>query len=277
MLNREEDILKYLTGEMSVAEKATFEQLIQKDDKLREEVEFQRGFLAFINDDEPELEHKLDQLGEEFFVKRNRRRKRLIIFMSATFVLIALLAVLLIRQRANDTNDVPNTEPTEQQLDAPMPIERAEPSELIELPAPMPSPSISTQPIASIDPKAYEPNNMMESIIQSQYRNEPTTSTTTLIKPKADEVFQAKKQVELRVEGFSIVEPPYQLAIYTNDDFEVEYDYPTLSALMKIKKEGDQFTFLYYADVPFSKGLYYIVIRQRDTRELMHITRFRVE
>ena len=118
---------------------------------------------------------------------------------------------------------------------------------------------------------------MMEAVIRNQYRNKPTISTTTVIRPKSDEVFAAQKVVELRLEGFSTLEPPYQLYIYSNNEFEIENNYTKLSAALKTKREGNQYTFIYYADVPFDFGLYYLVIRRINSQELMYISRFSVE
>lgn len=284
MQNREEDILRYLNDQMTTDEKAVFEQELIDNKTLREEVGFQRDLLEFFAIREPELEAKLGKLGDEFIDKRKTKNPSFIL-ISAAFIFVIILLILLFNHQIFPKKNNNVSEPKEEIIDTLKQIETVDSSQLIEPSLPPLENNIKIKNkklppsghYASLDVKAFERNPMMESIIQNQYRTESGTSSTTVVIPKADEIYNSKKILKFRLDGFTKIQTPLQLYIYSNDSIEIENDDFILSADLKTKREGDKNTFYYDGDLPSTKGLYYYTIKNKDTGELMHISRFTIQ
>ena len=69
MINRQDDIKNYLTNKMSESERQQFEASMSSDEALKKEVAFNKDLMSFFEDENPELEGMLTQLGNEFSYK----------------------------------------------------------------------------------------------------------------------------------------------------------------------------------------------------------------
>ncbi len=287
MSEQEDNIFRYLDNQMSLEEKANFEQLLQTDKALAKEVEFQRGLLGFLDREQPVLEGKLDKLGDEFILKQNNRlgKKWLWGIGILAVVLISIIAFFMMQNdgkieklpvnegtSVEEKSITPEENPVKEaiQEEENPPIEIPQKEEKIK-----PKPP-KNQPIAALDKTDFEKNTIMERLIADSYRDN-ADHITTIIEPRPNTVFKAHPLVNLKVIGQTNNSPDYELIIYSNRSYDIENDYRMVSKNLEGQPKDENFNFRFNGEIPFHKGLYYLVIRQKESRKLLHISRFTVE
>ena len=67
------------------------------------------------------------------------------------------------------------------------------------------------------------------------------------------------------------------MIIYSNRTFDIDNDHRILSQELSGTAIDSDFSFRFNAGLELKKGLYYVMIRKDETRELLHISKFRVE
>lgn len=286
-----DNIIKYLDNEMSKNERIDFENRIRKDKALAQEVEFQKGLYEFLKREQPELEQKLSDLGDEFIIEKQKKKRVIPFWIIVSILFLALLTIgyfAFFKQEKpihplppppEIEEVIPNDEIEELREDTQDVIE---PKNKIEKPNPTlpstPEESIpEEQPIAFLDEKAYERNPMMEEIISANYRTDEQGDTITIVAPKADAVIAYSELISFTVKGSSSTHNKCQIIIYSNRDFDIENDYKTLDASVDGQLIDDLYQFDFNSNLALEKGLYYLVIRKGGSRDVLHISRFTVE
>lgn len=307
-MDAQERIERYLSDNMSSTEQKIFEIEIKQNKALAEEVEFQRGLMDFFNDYEPELEGVLEGLGEQHFVAETTSnpppisngfsRKLWFIPISLLFLLSIWLlfptdeTAPIVDQNSTETQQIeppkkevpiviPETAPVEQNNNT-LPEETE--------PEPSKKPTESTerdiiigedpvdnseQPIASLNPKDFKSNPTLESILQEQVRDEGFS--TKITKPVFEQEFKSGKTITLLLNGTTTAKPPYEFIIYSNRSRDFDNDYKTLSAIVNSSKVGDAYPVKFNANIPLESGLYYWILRQKKSEEVLHISKFLVK
>ena len=289
-----EDILRYLEQKMPLHERIAFEQKMNEDEALAQEVTFQRGLYAFFDKRHPKLEANLDSLGDEFVLNTpSNSYKYIWLGILAVFVLGISTYFIFFYNTSEPINSTPppatnqtikpsiqpNLDKTEEEqtptIEETIPSNTPSPIEI----APLKRDSQqfkNDRPIAAVDRTAFEPNPVLESILRDAYRNSTLKDTVRLLTPTNNAVFKTAP-ILFTVEGTSNTASSNQLIIYSNRTFDIENDYRLLSVPLKAieKNEIYNFNFSAYLDLP--KGLYYMMIRKENSRDILYISRFKVE
>ena len=280
-------IITYLDNNMSTDERTAFEKELRDNEVLAKEVAFQRGLHGFLSREKPSLEQKLSNLGDEFILHSAEKKTRFSVWKIIVIsLLLALVAYFSFFYRRSTTIEktLPKTETEEQspiKVEEPIeanPINKEEDTEIPKEKDKSTKPTISVdQPIASLDKANYERNPILESVIQENYRSDATETITFVTKPKADAIFKSAKKIPLVVTGNTNVNPNYRLIIYSNRSFDIENDYRILDTQLRGKTIGGRNYFRFNGEIPLEKGLYYLVIRKDDSRDVLYISRFTVK
>lgn len=281
-----ESIIQYLDGEMNASERLDFEKLIESDEALAKEVAFQRGLHGFLDRREPALEVELGNLGDEFILNPTEKKRGFSVWWSIPILLLVgtLLYFVLsnkgTERNANENTSVEQseeTQPSDNNEEATTPIEVEEentiPAEETDEPQRIPT----DQPIASTDQSAYKRNPTMESIIQDTYRNSDSKKVIQLNQPKPDAKYKFNDKISFKVNGTTNLQADYRLIIYSNRSFDINNDYPVLDTLTSGKKVNNEYQIDFASSLSLNKGLYYLIIRKENSREVLHISRFTVE
>lgn len=288
-----ENIIKYLDNEMSKNERLDFENQIRKDKALAAEVEFQRGLHGFLKRDKPELEQKLSNLGDEFIINQQNKKRAFPYWIVLLILFIALLMGYFLFFSKKD-NPIPNDSQTPPQIEEIIPTDEikkeaqetikkpVEPIDKIEKPVKTPPSKPEKtpdkeQPIALLDEKIYAQNAMMEDVITANYRTDEKDDSVIITIPEEDAVFKYSEAILLTVQGSSSTLDDYQLIIYSNRDFDIENDIRILDAKIDSQLNNERYQFNFNGNIALEKGLYYLIIRKNGTRDILHISRFTVE
>lgn len=290
-----DNIIKYLDNEMSENERLDFENRIRKEEVLAKEVAFQRDLHGFLEREKPELEQKLSKLGDEFIINQPLNKRVFPYYWTTLLFLIIVLFISYFVFFNNksltpiDNQNPPKIEGTiptdkieiESQDTIKEPIE-LEPTNEVESPLknPLQKPEKTTpikEPIALLDKKAYERNAIMEGVIVETYRTNEPEDLTIVTVPKEDAIFKHSEKILFIINGSSTIDNDYQVIIYSNRDFDIENDYRVLDSQFDSKLINGQYQFDFKANLSLEKGLYYLVLRKKGTRDILHISRFTVE
>lgn len=309
MSNQLDTIVRFLEDKMTPNEKQSFQQLMQKDKKLAEEVTFQRGLHGFLDRHQPDLEQKLNHLGDEFFLNQPPNSKRTSTIWMSLVILTGIASVVFFvffypsspKQAVQSSTDQPtktesilqtvpligdtlnHTPVSNQARDSTHSIippqvlkNQQDTTEHQEIENPDESPIKKSQPMAVLDATIYQPNPILESVIQDGHRN-MVKDTMTVLTPQADAIFQSGAAIPFLVTGQTNVPPTYHMAVYSNRTFDIENNYPILQMDLKGTKTGTFYDFRFSGIVPLNEGLYYLVIRKDNTRDILHISKFTVQ
>lgn len=285
-------IIKYLNNEMSEEERKAFEQQLSADKALAKEVLFQRGLHGFLHRNNPILENKLNDLGNEFIRMPLNHKKTTILNNRKFWLFIIALSCLLLSLFVYFNNQRPKlTPPAKSEIKEKQPHNSAEdtkveknqqqiPTKLEPLPtkAAPSTKATKTQPIAKINQGDYQQNPILEALIVDSYREERSV-LTIITTPKQEQVFEATPAINFEIAGTTTSLPPYKLVVYSNRTFDIENEHPVLSIPLQGIKNAEGYTFSFKAVLSLKKGLYYYMItgKEKETRALLSIARFRVE
>ncbi len=290
-MNQQERIDRYLSHQMSPDEIARFKAEIASNPALAEAVQFQQDLTKFFEEREPALEAKLADFGKEHFPVEKSNKTfpwwRWIIPIllvglgigawwiqsdqDATHPLVKE-AIPTIEKTAPIIDTTPDAPPTIFEKEPPNSSPQSPPNPPQEKP-----PVLKKSPplIASLDPRDFQANPMIESLMAEQVRN--SASTTSLENPAMDTILAYNQKILLKVEGFTTAPPPYELVIYTNRIFDFENDHRVLSQSLSGIQQDEKIRFSFNAETSFPKGLYYLLLLSEEGDEMLYISRFRVE
>lgn len=282
------NIERYLNEEMSINEQEVFEKKIKHDAELSEKVELQRDIMEYIQSGKMKLGKQLDVLGGQYFIEKKTATSfnRIWLVLSA-FVLIGAL-IWLLQGKENKSTDKPAesveknttvTPPSTLPKDESTSVEPNEASSSVE-PNEVKKTEEKTQtvkekqPIASINKADYKPNPLLENLLKETVRAGAVTNIEIVPKSK---IVKKNKTIPLKISGNTTARTPYQIIIYSNkiSDFERDYhlfDQPVLGT----EKEGVYY-FNYKANLSLKKGLYYLILKQQTSSEVLYISKFSVE
>jgi hypothetical protein len=312
MMDEQEKIERYLNGEISTAEKKNFEQEMKKNKALSDEVALSKDLMAFFKERNMGLEHKLSDLGEEFFTDEKPQNTKPHTnnnksMNNKTRFIIPLLLLLF----ASITgfwyfNANTNSEKFEDELFSPATsVEEAEkminegmreqgdaeeagsemspeiieeatkpPTNTDNLPDNAPTktedkPKVD-KPIAIVEDKAsFKENAVLEGLIQENVRSDRSITIKT---PAENYTFAPKNGVAtLKFRFTTAEETPIELMIYDNQRESFEKEHRILSTMLR-QSSNDELAF--DVNVSLKNGLYYYVLRKKDTSEIVTISKF---
>ena len=285
--NIDNDIDRYLNEDMSIKEQAIFENKIKEDQELSERIELQRDIAAYLQSDKMQLAKELDVLGDKFFIEKKRPNSfnKIWLFLPALFLLGGM--VWFFQEKGNTSSIIPIKKNIE--ITSP-PIAPTDTSkEIIKNVLPLVKPdeikekkkSIAPvkikeeQPIASIDPTNYKPNPLLESLLKETVR---AASFVTIIETlPTGKIIKKNNTIPLNISGNTTAKMPYQLIIYSNRGFDFERDYRLFDQALLGTKKGEVYYFDYKANLNLEKGLYYLLLKEQASSEILSLSKFTVE
>lgn len=204
-LNKIEEIEKYLNGELSGKDLTDFENQLSSDQKLAEEVDFQKNIESILaHRPEDDLRVNLNKLDAKYSKPSNSAQK-FIIGGIGLILIVAMLGWWMINTEDNSSISIPNesteevkpTTATEDQLEEKSPQNSEQLNEVSKEDIPIPSPAKKTpaakesiqttkqtakaksRPIAA----NFAPNELLESRLGSLRSDELMVEQLNLISP----------------------------------------------------------------------------------------------
>ena len=291
-MNQEERIDKYLNQQMDEAERARFEVEITTNSELSEAVDLQREIASFFKERAPDLEAILTEEGTQHF--REAADKNGVGYWKWLLPLLIIPFGFAIwwQQQPSPTSAVISKKiPAGKEADSPFFADTFSnpPPPVLEEEIPKSSPeqpqenqgketTKSTKKkelIASANPLDFKPNPVIESIMAEQVR--AAGSITELEIPAKDATFPFTQNIPFKVLGTTNIAPPYTLSIYSNRVSDFENDYKVLFISLSGTQQNENYNFSFNAKIPFSKGLYYLLLQSEQEGEILYISRFKVE
>jgi len=136
--------------------------------------------------------------------------------------------------------------------------------------------------IASVDPKDFIPNALLETQIGSTVRgntyavNVDPTATADVIKLVGD-VAQVRIKGSIEVDGDLDEKTSFMLMIYSNKKEDYMEDRSILNIPLNLQPLKDNtFPFQFNANMRITPGLYYYIIAEKEDDEPLHVGRFKV-
>lgn len=323
MIEQQDNIKNYLTDKMSNTERQLFEASMQADDVLTEEVMFNKDLMSFLEDDNPEMEKMLMELGNEFSSQslipppvistekqvnnttpnNDSNNKKWLLWLIGILMILAGVwwfsrssdnetsenttsiktnSVLENGIDENNTklieesNPEKNTIEIEDKLNQPGKVTPKLPTIPDFTPkgdVPTRSLGNDTQPMAKAD---YTPNNDLELLIVDGIRS--SNLVFELNQPKDFYTFYEKeKQTKIVIEGTINQSIPLEVIIYDNSQNSFSKNQFVLKQDMRVKAVNDEFTFSFIANTTIPKGLYYFFIYNKQTQEMLTISKFSIK
>lgn len=284
-------IEKYLNDQMSTEEKRTFDQQLREDSELRKEVNFQKRLQSFFETREPKLRTQLEQLGNQYFDKKDNGS---ISYLWIGVIGLTLTVAIFLFSRKEektilnqqleviDTLDNTTTTLTEPRLETDtIKTEKTQPSKKEVAPSSStskenkPTPKKENRPIAQLNPKDFEPNPFLEDMMQSNLRNDETK--TTVWHPNTEAPLRYEEKIVFQVSGTTNATPPYRILLYTNKVADFEEDIRLLSVTVEgTLNEETVFDFNLEEEITLPRGLYYFLIEQVESEEELFVSKFEV-
>lgn len=130
-----------------------------------------------------------------------------------------------------------------------------------------------SQPIA--DAGNFSPSPMLEMILDKNVR---ANIVFTIANPAHDTTFLNQDGfILMNIEGIANVPMPVILSIYDNKPSNFDNDYKMLSTeIIPQPLEDNTYRLYFSAKIPLDKGLYYMILRDKQTNEMRKIQRFYV-
>jgi hypothetical protein len=282
-----ENIIRYLDGKMPKNERIAFEESMRKDEILRQEVDFQRGFHGFLERRKPTLEQELSNLGDEFILNPTGGRKSLSIWWFSAILLLLVMSLYLFYFSKKETT--PESIPTNIEIQE-SPIEEIDSidegsNNIPKENTPEEEPAnkkteekskIINQPIAALEAD-YKRHPIMEDFIQDDVRDASNEDTISVTSPLMNATFKSIAEISFLLTGATNVKPDYRIIIYSNRSYDIENDYRILNKVITGKKKNSgEYQFRFNAQIPLPKGLYYLMIKKDGSRNILYTSRFSV-
>lgn len=286
MNNPYENIEQYLKGDMSDAELKAFENAMQQDAELREEVELQKDTHRFFRSHRPDFDALNAQLADEFFPvtapkTTSTSYKKIAVII---ILVISIIAAYFYFTNRSTTTQKPPKENILQKETLPQ-NEEEDISDSIILPI-IPNIKIedspqqpenntikSSQPIADISTtKAFEENEQLEMLIRENIRS--TEHNITIVEPISTKILQPKSAnyTIFELTGSFDKDFDYTISFYDNSNNAYIEDRTLLSK----NQQTDNQRFTYRVNLNFPSGLYYFVINHKETDSQLFAGKFMV-
>ncbi len=290
--NLEKNINRYLNNEMPESERIAFEAQMRQDKALADEVEFQRGFVGFLGRHKPELEAKLDALGDTYILESAKKKSYNWWILLGLLLVVAIISYFILSSRNSNQNTNNTSKPTietpeeiapestsieedttknieaDKPIIIPPTIEETQPVE--------DNPPIEDQPIASIDESLYERNPNMELVIQTNVRATAQNQLVTIEIPIDNATLNTENQPLFSIKGTATTPLNYKIIIYNNQDFAINNNLPVFETTAQTIEKNGKNLIQFNANIPFDKGLHYLIIQKEGARDILHISRFEV-
>lgn len=267
----QERIERFLNNEMTESEKFAFEEEINSNEELARQVAYNKDLQGFFDTQYEAVDQSLTALGDKHFNQQNRsifKNKWLIIIPTLLFVLLGGYFIVS-NFLANSGNEHPapadefiitdpnESNPNKSNTNDNDEVDEAQPNEA--------QPEIN-QPIASLNPEDFKPNPALEKLMRESVRSDGETVISLPIRGK---VFKYQNTIHFQVKGKSQVQPPYQLIIYANKINDFKNDAYLLNKTLTHLK--------FDAHIALKKGLYYLVIQEKESEQVIYISSFSVK
>lgn len=289
-MENQDKINRRLRGEMSAKEQKEFDKKLKQDSKLAADFEFNQEMSDFFEDENPELEKNLENLGDQYFPNNpaGNSAKKWLLLLPLLFISGIGIWFLFpsdtqpeveppVKEISLPTSNPPESKETksEEKTEIILPATDSEEKPVEQKIVPEYKPELMpkkeeqlTAPIAY-----YEVNKDLENIMRENVRDAAVT-TVTIPKNGAQIAIDSKF---FELQGTTNKKPPYKLVIYSNRKFDFDNDYPILKREVQgVKNEENIYDFKFKAKTTFLPGLYYILL-QNEGGELMSVSKFTVK
>jgi len=263
-MNQEERIDKYLNQQMDEAERARFEVEITTNSELSEAVDLQREIASFFKERAPDLEAILTEEGTQHF--REAADKNGVGYWKWLLPLLIIPFGFAIwwQQQPSPTSAVISKKiPAGKEADSPFFADTFS----------NPPPPVLEEEIPKSSPEQPQENQGKETTKSTKKKELIASANPLDFKPNP--VIESIMAEQVRAAG-SITEP-YTLSIYSNRVSDFENDYKVLFISLSGTQQNENYNFSFNAKIPFSKGLYYLLLQSEQEGEILYISRFKVE
>lgn len=299
-MEKQFQISRYLNNEMSPTERAAFKKEMANNHELRKEVELNSDLYQYFATRNPDLEKKLGKLGDKYFVLEKPKNDKKLLWLTIIAILSAMvLYFCFFNKPPQSIKPLPETKqntsilsptasidtlqkqrvlktPTiekQQKIEETMPANNP-PVRLKSKPKSKQQPNKPSQPIAQLNSADFVENPILESIINENLRSNERFIDIT--KPAAA-IFSASNPVAFTLAGTTNATPPYQLRIYTNQPTDFEEDLTIFSKNLTGQPTNEHFSFSINQKIKLPSGLYYFLLLQKESQELLYGDKFLVK
>ncbi|MGK0366459.1 MAG: hypothetical protein ACI85O_003532 [Saprospiraceae bacterium] len=289
-MSEQEKIDRRLLNQMSKAEQDAFDGELTDNSDLADSFEINQDMADFFANENPDLEGKLDVLGDKYFSDNSFKKKKRSWFWLIPILLMTGGGIFYFLFDTSETiSTILDKTKTESPTTPPLIDTKIEGLDTEKIPAQekeevndkqkkeekpdfnVPTSESKSQPIAALNPADFEVNPILEGLMRENVRD---VNVTTLNSPLNEAILQSSSEL-FSVIGSTNIKPPYQLTIYSNRIFDFDNDYPILRREISGSRNIDNFSFNTKVKAKFKPGLYYLLL-QNEQSELMNISKFTV-
>lgn len=273
-------IEQYLAGTLEASRRQAFEQQLQQDPDLRQEVAVHR-FLQQQGADPGKmaLRRQLGELSKQQQASRRKKlRQRRWAFIGLAALALTILAFWWLLHRSGETAPTPPMPPTQTAPEEAPPVETP-PSQEADAPA---APSKPDNAIAALDPADWAPNPLLDPLAGSILRQDaPLALRLTSPAPERQFTLQNRK-VALLIEGElakDALDEPFEalnIQLFSNRQEDYLESRPVFTQTPACPAEGNICKFKLTPRLALKPGLYYLVIAAQDGTPL-EVRRLRVQ
>lgn len=132
------------------------------------------------------------------------------------------------------------------------------------------------EPMASLDEANYTPNRDLEILVIDGIRSNELVFE--LNEPKVFRTFYKKnKETKIVLDGTMNKDVLLKLVVFDNSNENFMNNRSVLKADFQVKPDGDDFQFSFIANTTIPKGLYYFFVYNKQTEEMLAISKFSVK
>ncbi len=261
-----ETIEQYLADSLPEPARQAFELRLKADPGLEEELELHRLMQESAADPvKLALRRRLAGLSKEHALDASRRHKFLL-WSAAVLIVAAGIAITLLLSRPDAPPPVAPPLPVQPEVPQP-PAPSPSTSPKAE-PVPKDIPS-SSGPIASVDPKDFEPNSVLDPLVDVQFRGEMAFEFNLDMPVNKHTLARRKDKATLRIKGAvlpadNIQIPLFNVQLFNNKPEDFFQDRPIYSRELPLLPSGDTWVFDISPTLHLKPGLYYLVIALED-------------
>jgi len=283
--NKNERVEKYLRNKMSESEKSAFQFELMQDENLQQDVKSMRVVQKTLiaNSRIGNVEQSLSSywkwllplllLPILYFLWNKSNVETVSPQSPNTETLSPVVAEEEIKADKTESTKIQN--PIEEKEKEPKVIKEQKREEVK---SPLPKIQNPQQPIAMAN---YEPNALLESLINSNTRGTETTFTIerrqadlSLVKKGASTNFHISGRAE---SDDDLSESSFNLYIFSNKVEEYRGFSPKFTQELNFEQKDDLYLFEVQVGIVLQPGLYYYLIEDADTEELFFVEKFEVK
>jgi hypothetical protein len=113
-------------------------------------------------------------------------------------------------------------------------------------------------------------------LLENTVRANNDVQLITIVEPVKDAIISITDLVDFRIKGTAKNPLDYDIIIFNNQDFNINNNYPILKIAGKSTQEQGENRIEFNAKLPLENGLYYLIIQPKNSRQVLHISRFEV-